>query len=232
MSELAKHTINFTTSQGASISALEIPDTCPHCKRLVVLSFNQVTFNKQTSEIQALFFCSYRECTGMVLAYYSIDGEGIARLISTDPPLLNEEEFPGFANELSPNFVLIFQEASRAKARGLEQVAGPGFRKAGEFLVKDYAKSLITETDKEKKKELEKAIEHKFVGQVIADSIADPRVQKVAKRVFWLGNDESHYLRKWTEKDISDMLTLIKLTLNWIEIERLSAKYENDMPES
>ena len=159
MNELARHTINFATPLGMTVTALEIPDVCPHCKRLVVLSFSQLAFNRQTNEIQAMCFCTYQECTGMLLAYYSTDETGLGRLTNTDPPLLLEADVPEFANELSPSFVSIFKEAAQAKARGLEQIAGPGFRKACEFLVKDYAKSLITESDETKKKELEKAIE-------------------------------------------------------------------------
>ena len=231
MSNLARHTLNFTTPSGTTITSLEIPDVCPHCKRLVVLAFGNLTFNRQREEIQAVFFCSYQECAGIVMGYYSIDMTGFGRLKNTEPPLLTENEVPDFAKELSPNFVSIYKEASEAQARGLEQIAGPGFRKAGEFLIKDYAKSLITETDEAKKQEMEKAIETKFVGKVVDEFIGDIRVQKVARRVFWIGNDETHYLRKWTDKDIGDLLTLIKLTLDWMEIERLSAKYEDDMPD-
>ncbi len=149
-----------------------------------------------------------------------------------EPPIFEEISIPEFANDVSPGFVSIFNEAVEAKSRGLNQIAGAGFRKACEFLVKDYAKSLISETDEQEREKLEQQIEKKFVGQVVTDFIPDPRVQKVAKRTFWLGNDEAHYLRKWTDKDIDDLIILIKLTLAWIEIERLSDKYEDEMPES
>ncbi len=49
---------------------------------------------------------------------------------------------------------------------------------------------------------------------------------------FWLGNDETHYLRKWEQHDVDDLVTLIKLTTNWIEIEHLSKSYVEEMPES
>lgn len=91
---------------------------------------------------------------------------------------------------------------------------------------------MISETDEAKKREIEKAFEDKFVGAVVNEFIADTRVQRVARRAFWVGNEKTHYLRKWTEKDITDLITLIRLTLDWIEIERLSAKYEEDMPEN
>ncbi len=120
-------------------------------------------------------------------------------------------------------FISIFREAEEASQLGLKQIAGPGYRKAFEFLIKDYAKSLSPDKTEE--------IEKKFSGAVVAEFIKDARIQAVAKRCLWLGNDETHYLRKWTEHDIEDLVTLIKLTTNWIEIEHLSKEYVQNMPE-
>ena len=94
---------------------------------------------------------------------------------------------------------------------------------AFEFLIKDYAKSLAPEKAGE--------IQKKFSGAVVSEFIADARIQAVAKRCLWLGNDETHYLRKWTEHDVDDLVRLIKLTTNWIEIEHLSKAYVKNMPE-
>jgi len=53
--------------------------------------------------------------------------------------------------------------------------------------------------------------------------------QSVAKRATWLGNDETHYLRKWESKDINDLKTLLQLTINSIENQLLAKAYESDM---
>ena len=90
-------------------------------------------------------------------------------------------------------------------------------------MIKDYAISLAPDRADE--------IRKKFSGAVISEYISDARIQAVAKRSLWLGNDETHYLRKWTDRDISDLVTLIKLTTNWIEIEQLSKSYVEQMPE-
>ncbi len=91
-------------------------------------------------------------------------------------------------------------------------------------MIKDYAKSRSS-SDEEKL-----AIEKAFSGKVVQDHISDPRIQAVAERALWLGNDESHYLRKWTSHDIEDLITLIGLAVRWIEIEQLSQAYTDDMP--
>jgi hypothetical protein len=74
-------------------------------------------------------------------------------------------------------------------------------------------------------------IEKAFSGTVVNDYISDPRIQAVAKRTLWLGNDETHYLRKWSSHDVDGLITLIKLTVNWIKIDHLSRHYCESMPE-
>ncbi len=78
----------------------------------------------------------------------------------------------------------------------------------------------------------EKDIESKFAGTVIKEYIADKRIQAVAKRALWIGNDETHYLKKWESRNIEDLIVLIKLATDWIDIEQLSKKYCEEMPEA
>ena len=103
------------------------------------------------------------------------------------------------------------------------EICGVGFRKALEFLIKDYAKFKNPEESEQ--------IERKFLGKRIGDYIDDTRIKTVAKRAVWLGNDETHYVRKWEDKDLSDLKKLIELTVHWIEMEFLTESFENDMPE-
>jgi hypothetical protein len=161
-----------------------------------------------------------------MIAYYRVgaNNQQSPGLIKVEPPNLNKFRLPDFAAEISPQFVSIYYEASEAKERGLSQIAGPAYRKAFEFLIKDYAKTKVhSEEDRTK-------IETSFAGKVVKDFIADRRVQVVAERSLWIGNDETHYLRKWETKNINDLITLISLTLHWIEIERQSESYLNEMP--
>jgi len=53
--------------------------------------------------------------------------------------------------------------------------------------------------------------------------------KSVAERATWLGNDETHYYRKWENKDISDLKALLRLTINAIENQLLAESYENEM---
>ncbi len=84
-------------------------------------------------------------------------------------------------------------------------------------MIKDYAKAIDASKSQE--------IDDKFAGNVVNEFIPDTRVQAVAKRALWLGNDEVHYIRKWVDMNVDDLINLIRLTIDWIEIERDSKKY-------
>lgn len=203
---------------------INVPDKCPICHRFgdtqIIINFE----HPETREVQLIFQCVFPNCRKYFIGYYprkeAVNRDEWQTLIPQKPDM---KIFPESTAKISPQFISIYKEAEEVNSLGLKQIAGPGYRKAFEFLIKDYAKSL----DSEKKGEIEKS----FSGEVIAKYITDKRIQAVAKRALWLGNDESHYLRKWENQDIEDLLNLIRLTTDWIDIEQLSRDYLEQMPE-
>jgi len=105
---------------------------------------------------------------------------------------------------------------------GLDQITGVGYRKALEFLIKDYLISL--NPDKEEK------IKKKSLGNCIKDGVTDSHIKAVAERAVWLGNDETHYVRKWEDKDVSNLKDLIDLCIHWIEAEIKTKRMLDEMP--
>jgi hypothetical protein len=69
------------------------------------------------------------------------------------------------------------------------------------------------------------------LGACISNHVTDPHVKEVAKRATWLGNDETHYERRWEEKDVGDLKSLIDLAHYWIQAELLTEKMKASMPE-
>lgn len=200
---------------------VEYPEKCPICHHHADIALVCTFELPEGQGVQVIFQCPFLKCRRYFIGYY---GPKIQkRLLRLEPQEPELAYLPASIEELSPQFVAIQKQAEQARHMGLSEIAGPGYRKAFEFLVKDYAKSLSPD----KAEQIEKA----FSGNVVKDYIADPRIQAVAKRALWLGNDETHYLRKWASHDIDDLITLIKLTINWIEIERLSENYRQEMPE-
>jgi hypothetical protein len=200
---------------------VDLPEACPLCHRHSELATIKSDAVNEGANVQVIYRCAYQRYFCFFIGLYGPIGQ--SSLLSVRPLKPLASQFPESVAKMSPMFVAVFAEAEEAAQLELSQIAGPGYRKAFEFLIKDYAKSLAPDKAQE--------IETKFSGTVVSEFIADTRIQAVAKRSLWLGNDETHYLRKWTNHDISDLVTLIKLTANWIEIDYLSKAYVQGMPD-
>jgi hypothetical protein len=54
---------------------------------------------------------------------------------------------------------------------------------------------------------------------------------KLSKRAAWLGNDETHYKRRWTGKDLDDLKKLISAVEHFIAMEVLVRELPTEMPD-
>ena len=124
-----------------------------------------------------------------------------------------KKEFSDIINSISSQFVSIYNQAYFAEQINLDQICGVGYRKSLEFLIKDY---LIS---KETEKQVKENIRKKFLNNCIQDHVQNDNIKNVAKRAVWLGNDETHYVRVWANKDVKNLKQLIDLTVRWIENE-------------
>jgi len=131
--------------------------------------------------------------------------------------------FSGEIQKLSPAFVTIYGQSDSAEQEALTEICGVGYRKALEFLIKDY----LIEKHSDKADEIKK----KFLGRCIEEYVTEVRVKEVAKRAVWLGNDETHYVRLWEGKDLKDLKDLINLTVLWIDMEKKTEQLKASMPE-
>lgn len=200
---------------------VEYPDKCPICHHYGEIRIITISQAVKDSEVQVVYQCAYQGCKSYFIGYYGEPRRKPLKALKPQKPL--PTELPQTIRELSPSFVEIYEEASEAQHLGMKQIAGPGYRKAFEFLIKDYAKSLSPDRAEE--------IEKMFSGKVVKQFISDTRIQAVAKRALWLGNDEAHYLKEWRSHDIDDLVRLIRLAINWIEIEQNSKDYQEEMPD-
>lgn len=121
--------------------------------------------------------------------------------------------FSEIISNISGLFVTIYNQAYHAEQMELDQICGVGYRKALEFLIKDY---LIS---KETEEQVKDNIKKKFLSNCIQDHVQNDNIKNVAKRAVWLGNDETHYVRTWADKDVQNLKQLIELTVRWIENE-------------
>ncbi len=206
------------------------PDSCPICHQGIeprCVTFNVVSDDRGTPFVLELIFrCPRQACQRAFIATYRQSTlrhfpEGPFRLCSTAPYTVPPPKTADEVKALSPNYHAILSQSQAAEHWGLGQIAGVGYRKALEFLVKDYA-CHKNPGNAEK-------IQKVRISDVIKDFISDANIKTCAARATWLGNDEAHYTRKWTDKDIGDLKTLIRLTEAWVLNDLLTAKYLEGM---
>lgn len=123
-------------------------------------------------------------------------------------------DFEDVITDISPDFSNIYNQANAAEVYGLDQIAGCGYRRAFEFLIKDYLCHCTPE--------LTDAIKKEFLGTSIKTRIDHPKLKEIAERTAWLGNDLTHYEQRYEDKDIKDLKLLIDLTVHWIVCNLLS----------
>jgi len=161
----------------------------------------------------------------LFVAYYSPGARGHLGdyfcLDRTRLPLKIEyTEFSEVVNKISKQFKRIYNQALLAEENGLDQICGPGYGRALEFLVKDY---LIAQSPGEEEK-----IKSMWLKSAI-DRIDNGNIKDCAERAAWLRNDETHYVRIWQDKDIEHLKDLIGLVVSWIESEEKTKKYKQEM---
>lgn len=192
---------------------------CPYCHRDIETQ-PLVYVNFEDNNFQVLLKC--KSCQNAFVAHTVKDRQGYHNITELSKGgELKKSEFSKEIIELSPAFVQIFCEAEFAEQEKLMEICGVGYRKALEFLIKDY---LIKIKPKE-----EESIKKKFLGNCIKEDIDNPKIKQIAEKATWLGNDETHYIRKWETKDLTDLKTLISITVNYILMELQANNYIAEM---
>jgi hypothetical protein len=208
------------------------PDWCPVCNYTGTMALQPGAFIRyregweHQKTLQLTYRCPRHKCGALFLAEFDFSGWTSHRRSTWDlkrvyPKLPSPPELPECVSALSPSFVGLYSQALRADFHGLDDVFGLALRKAFEFLIKDYCIS--------KDSAAEAAIKKEFLGNVIKNRVSDPNVKICAERATWLGNDETHYERRWSAHDVADLHTLVKLTMNWISNEQLTQAYLESM---
>ncbi|WP_438772079.1 DUF4145 domain-containing protein [Enterococcus sp. DIV0445] len=196
----------------------DIPQKCVHCGESMTPDFiggysNESTYDTN-SRIAIFLRCTNEKC----LKFYALEYRSKVQIeYSYRPPV--KVELPENIEKVSATFVEIYTQATTAEAEKLSQIAGVGYRKSLEFLIKDYA--IRKHPDRED------SIKRMMLGPVIGEYLSDfPKLQNLAKAATWIGNDETHYVRKHTDKDIQNMKAFIRAAAQFI-----AADYDADIAE-
>ncbi|WP_256657247.1 hypothetical protein [Pseudomonas sp. 2FE] len=203
------------------------PDVCPHCHHAIKAEFIEALMYNSGKCIDAAYRCPKNDCHRLFVAVFKRLQVNFTELSKhfalqvTYPRNPIAPDIPEEAKEVSPQFVEIFTQSAKAEAFELSAIAGVGYRKALEFLIKDYCTTKFPDKADE--------VKSRPLGQVIDTYVDNENIKQCAKRAVWLGNDETHYVRTWIDKDIKDLKLLIKLTVGWIEQAIITEQLIQDM---
>ena len=212
-----------SAGQPQSVIFDKLPDRCPVCLHGIQPVATGQVWLAPSNRLEFVFRCPRQECESYFISRYNKYPNGAFVFSESVPMTVETSESDATIQKISPDFVSVYREAEEAELRNLKLVCGPGYRKALEFLIKDY----IIKSNPEKAEEIKRL----NLGKCISDFVKNDKINSVASRAVWLGNDETHYLRKWEGKDLQDLKNLISLTVHWIDMEELTEATIKDMPE-
>ena len=215
----AKFTIITDVGGRDAIVEFNLPPICPFCGYNIYPRYlNGFIVN---SVAIAVMMCS--RCTRFFTKNFGTRDVYDRCIENTDgesflaPSLSKIFAFSENIENLSGDFVETYNQAEQAEQHGLDKICGMGYRKALEFLIKDYIIRDFFEEDKIEK------VKKKHLGLCIDQDVKNDKIKELAKRAVWLGNDEAHYLNYHNE-EISYLKTLINVVVHWIDDELTSEK--------
>lgn len=205
---------------------LELPNKCPHCGTAI----NQMPVSSHFIPAQnvpsiltvgSIFFCPH--CEKFFFAdiivpdsFRAVDGE----VYSIYPASNVSTHFSENIKALSPKFVEIYHQAEVAESNNLNEICGSGYRKALEFLVKDF----IISQDPDHAADVKK----KMLSDCISNYINNPRIKSLSQASAWIGNDETHYVRKHEDYGLKELKAFIMAMVSYIDSE-LSVQAADDL---
>ena len=203
----------FNIPVSSNTYAVDMPTECPICK--IGIQPNPLcakiyeTENKHITRLGVFLKCPV--CHHAYVIEYSRDSERYSNfeiMNYCEPNHFKEKTFDDLPHELSSNFKRIYNQSFEAETQGLYEIAGMGYRKALEFLIKDF---LILEYPDDAE-----SIKQMTLSNCISNKINNENIKVVASRCAWIGNDETHYYRKHEELSINDLKEFLNVTLYWI----------------
>lgn len=215
---LIKKTIYNCKSLNDDISKknleIEYLSVCPMCHKSgdpSCLSSYYIDDEHTSPNLFVHFFCHNCEKTFLgnyhIRRYYDItDLRGFEPVYDVE-----EREFSKHIKDLSPDFCSIYNQAYASQQYRLNDISGMAYRKALEFLVKDYAIFLHPD-DKE-------AIIKAPLSQCINNYIDNGKIKHLAVASAWIGNDETHYERKQQEYNVDDLIEFINAIVSFIDFD-------------
>lgn len=200
---------------------IEDPNFCPYCHTAIEPKPLYQTRDFQNNRYVTVWSCTYKECGKTFVAAqknietnkYLFDRflDGLPKGPSFPKPIIELLDANSVGEEIpvQTKFVKTYLQSLVAESQGLDEIAGMGYRKAIEYLVKDWAIHKFPD-DKMK-------IQKLWLSEIIKNYF-DGDLKEILDRATWLGNDQTHYNKLFDEFNIDHLKELIELIM--VELDR------------
>jgi hypothetical protein len=206
------------------------PNICPHCHvtNTPHNRYHEVTVDGMNNDVViSIWICSNRSCQKSFVCLHKWNGaaynfvrflNGLPKGPDWPQPIIELKDGKTISDEKKEDsrFILTYLQSLEAENYGLNELAGMGYRKAVEYLVKDWA----IQNNPDKKEEIQKA----WLGGVIKDYY-EGDLKEILERATWLGNDQSHYIKLFEEFDLEVLKELIGLIMTELDSKYKKAHY-------
>mgnify|MGYP002710077617 CR=1 FL=1 len=185
------------------------PATCPFCGYGTDATYKDKTYYGFNSGHILLAVCECTSCHKNFFFACEHTKDDLAKTACIYP---NETVVP-YSNDnlsaISERFIDIYNQALKAEYNGSYELAATGYRSALEILVKDFAINELNEP--------EETVSKQSLCNAIAQYLKQEELVKTADVVRILGNDYTHYKRKYPEHDFALLKIYMEIFLSQIE---------------
>ncbi|OFI49557.1 hypothetical protein BG261_02970 [Floricoccus tropicus] len=199
------------------VICVDVKETCPFCNLgIKPIHVTSTTFENIDKKTAFLLLNQCPSCKHHWSDEYLIiepNGNGTYTGYLTNPKLFLPipDEITEEITKVSPEGVKIYTQALQAEQLGFDSLVGIGMRKSIEFFIKDF----LIYTNPENKEKFEKI----QLGDAIKNYIDNEDLKALATSSNWLANDETHYVKKFTDKDINDLKKYMKSLIKYIDFQ-------------
>ena len=202
---------NASTFSNAYSFKYEKPATCPFCGYGTDATFNATNSYKFNSNTLLTATCECTSCHKLFFFACEYAGSDPAKAVSVYPA----ETVVPYRNDnlasISERFIDMYNQALTSEHNQNYELAAIGYRFALEILVKDYAIQELNEP--------EETVSKKSLCDAIAKYLSQPDLVATADVVRILGNDYTHYKRKYPEHDFLLLKKYMEIFLAQIEVQ-------------
>ena len=193
--------------------SFDIPIICPNCNysvQPIIIDYRLMNF----SEKNHLLVISYKGNCCSVPFYATYEYDARKGSILDVYPHLKPAMLPANVKELSPRFASLYEQSYTAEQNNHIELAGSGYRNAIEVLIKDFAiKKLNSPKDDVGKMKL-----YDVIGTYLKEVNIDTSAADVIRV---LGNDYTHYQRKYDDIDFIVVKKYLEIFIQQVETKLL-----------